>query len=1098
MRLNSLFRKTCRRVAALVALLNVGLVAPAGAQITQEVFGPGRIQYKRFDWQLYATPNFNVFFYAGGQEAARNMADFAEKELRRVSSLIGYYPYAKTTLLLYNSVADLRQSNVGLEDAHYQTGGETSLSKNRIELAFDGRQTVFRRELSFRLTKLLLQDMLYGGSLKEQLRSTYLLQLPSWFVDGAAAYVAEGWNTDMDDFIRSSVRRTPQRKLETILVRSPRLAGQSVWNYIAERYGYTSIQNVLNLTRITRDEKIGIGSSLNVPTRQFLRDWHTWYFQQNDHPPQPYAEVEVANQLQRRNRHGLLYSEPVFSPDGTRLAYVVNDRGTYRVRVRDVATGKERQLLRGGYKTPDQQVDVRMPLLAWRTNAQLAVAEVRRGLVELRLKTVSGQRSDEEGLLTRIKLAVGLKKGSSALAGFAQVLDMNYSDDGKQLVFTGVRGGQADIYLLRAGARAAEPLTNDLYDDVNPVFLKGENAIVFASNRFAADSLGTDRGTFARVADNYDLFRRSLDPDGRAPFRSLTRGISNETRPRAVAPGQVAFLSEASGIRAVWLLDTRTGQQRPITAFGENFKNFDFNGPTQNLAFVFADRSQEFVGLYPAYQVPAGLTLSKTVRQETLEDRAARASAAVTRPKVAPAVAAAADSVRKAAQVAAAADSAKAVQKVPAAAGIDTDNYEFDAEPPRARTRRNKAPVAFTPPPVPAATVLGPVPYDIRFGTTDVVTSLYADPLLATGLVGEVRMADMLENHRVRAGFFALTDFRTTNVYGEYAYLARRYDLRLGYQKASYNFLDETTGLYRFSRHVAHGSVSYPLTHSLSVRVSPSFVTTRRSIVNALTEPDEVHNFGSGTAEAVFDNSIITGLNQMEGTRVKMGVQKFKQLGGATEDFGKFYLDARHYQKLHRQIVWASRVSFGSFFGRSAKRFVLGGVDNWLNYAYQDTDTELFQQAQDHPAYLFYQQFALPMRGFPYKARTGPKHLLFNTELRLPIVQYLAGNAQIGSGFFRNLQLVGFFDAGTAYDGGNPFTRDNSYNTQVIPGPDDPPNSSPFTATVINYRDPFLYGYGAGARTTLLGFYLKYDLGWGVMDGERLKPRHYFSLGYDF
>lgn len=1092
MRLNLSIRKL--GVLALVALLSAGL--PARAQITQEVFGPGRIQYKRFEWQLYSTPNFNVFFYAGGQEAAHNMAEFAEKELRRVSSLIGYYPYSKTTLLLYNSVADLRQSNVGLEDAHYQTGGETNLSKNRIELAFDGRQTVFRRELSYRLTRLLLQDMLYGGSLKEQLRSTYLLQLPPWFVDGAAAYVAEGWSTEVDDFIRSAVRRTPQRKLESILVRSPRLAGQSIWNYVAERYGYTSIQNILNLTRITRDEGIGIGSSLNVPARQFLRDWYTWYYQQNDRPPTPYAEVDEAHQLQRRNRHGLLYSEPVFSPDGSRLAYVVNDRGTYRVRVRDVATGKERQLLRGGYKTPDQQIDVRMPLLAWRTNGQLAVAEVRRGLVELRLKTVSGQRSDEEGLLTRLKLAVGLKKGSSALAGFSQVLDMAYSEDGKQLVFSAVRHGQADVYLLRAGARTAEQLTNDIYDDINPVFLKGENAIVFASNRYAADSLGTDGGTFSRVVDNYDLFRRSLDPDGRAPFRPLTRGIANETRPRAVAPGQVAFLNEASGIRQVWMLDTRTGQQRALTSFGENLKNFDLNGSTQHLAFVFADRAREFVALYPAYPAPPDLVLSRTVRQETLEDRAARATAAAPRPK-APAVAAAADSVRQAARTAGTADSTKIAQKAPSAAGIDTENYEFDAEPPRARARRAKTPVAFTPPPAPNATVLGPVPYDIRFGTTDVVTSLYADPLLGTGLVGEVRMADMLENHRVRAGFFALTDFRTTNVYGEYSYLARRYDLQLCYQKAAYSLASESGNLYRFSRHIVNGSVSYPLTHSLSVRLSPSFVTTRQSIVSVIDTPDVVHNFAAGTAEAVFDNSIITGLNQMEGTRVKVGVQKFKQVGGATEDFGRFYIDARHYQKIHRQFVWASRASFGSFFGRAPKRFILGGVDNWLNSSYQGAFDELFQTTQDHPANLFYQQFVLPLRGMPYKARMGSRYLLFNTELRLPIVQYLAGNAQIGSGFFRNLQLVGFFDAGTAYDGGNPFTQDNSYNTQVIPGPNST-STSPFTAIVINYRNPFLYGYGAGARTTLLGFYLKYDLGWGVQDGDKLPPRHYFSLGYDF
>lgn len=1081
------------RVAGLlVGALLLLAPRPAAAQITQDVFGRGRIQYKRFDWQIYGTANFNVFYYAGGQEAARNAAEYAEKELRRVSSLIGYYPYAKTTLLLYNSVSDLRQSNIGLDDAHYQTGGETALSKNRIELAFEGRQTQFRRELSFRLTKLLLQEMLYGGSLKDQLRSAYLLLLPPWFVDGAAAYVAEGWSSEMDDYIRSEVRRTPQRKLETILVRNPRLAGQSIWNYVAERYGYTSIQNVLNLTRITRDEEIGFASSLNVPGRQFMRDWHTWYYQQNDSPPTPYTDVAEERMLRTKNRRGLLYTEAVFSPDGTQLAYVVNDRGTYRVRVRNVATGKERQLLRGGYKSPDQQTDVRMPLLAWRTNAQLAVAEVRRGLIELRLKTLSGKRADEEGIVYRLKRAVGLGKGSAALAGFAQVLDMSYSADGKQLVFSAVRAGQSDVYLLRAGQRQPEQLTNDVYDDLHPVFLPEGNAVAFSSNRYATDSLGLDKGTFARVVDNYDLFRLTLDPTpGRARLKPLTQGIANETQPRVAGPGLLVYLSEESGTRALCQLDLATGARRPLTSFGEHIKTYDFSGAGHNLAFVYARQGTEFVALYPAFEGPADLTLSKTVRQQTLEDRAARAAAA-QRPAPAPAVARAADSVQRRATTpptATTPDTAR--RKAPAGVGINTDNYQFDAEPVRPK-RRTRAAVGPTLPPIAASPIAGPVPYDVRFGTTDVVTSLYADPLLGTGLVGEVRMADMLENHRIRAGFFSLTDFRTNHAYAEYAYLAKRYDLRLNYQKSSYLLGFEGLGGLRMSRHEVSGSVVYPLTQSLSVRVSPTFVYTRRIPFDFAPRPvirDTTTSFLGGTTEMVFDNSVQTGLNQMEGTRIRMGVLKLYGVGKAEETFGKFYFDARHYQKIHRQLVWANHFSFGSYFGPAPKQFILGGVDNWLfsNYA----EGEFSRAFPVTPQDLFYQQFVLPLRGFSYSERRGPKHILLNSELRLPIVQYLAGHHPIGSGLLRNLQLIGFFDAGSAYSGGNPFTSNNDYNTKVV-------KSGPFTATVTNYRNPFLYGYGFGARSTILGFYAKLDFGWGVRDGERNYAGSYLSLGYDF
>lgn len=886
----------------------------------------------------------------------------------------------------------------------------------------------------------------------------------------------------MDDFIRSAVRHTPERKLESILYQNPRLAGQSVWNYVAERYGYASLQNVLNLTRITRDEGVGLSSSLNVPEKVFMRNWYTHYFQQNDQPPQPYLDVPETALLKAKNRRGLLYTEAVFSPDGARLAYVANDQGVYRVRVREIATGKERQLLRGGYKTPDQQVDIKMPLLAWRSNQQLAVVEVRRGAVELRLKTLSGKGDGEEGVFYRFKRAIGLGGGSPALASFAQVLDLQYSDDGKQLAFSAVRGSQSDIYLLRAGSRRPEQLTNDVYDDLHPVFLKGENALVFASNR-PADSTGTDRGSFNRVVDNFDLFRRSLaEGTSRAPLRQLTSGIANETRPRALEPGVVAYLNEESGIRTAWTLDLRTGTRQPLTGGGENLKTFDLNGATRNLVTVFADRGREFVAVQPAYAAPAGLTLSKTVRQQTLEDRAARAARAAAPAQPAPPVAAAADSAARRQPTTPASPTGPA--KTPAV-GINTDNYQFDAEPVRPRARRAPLPVMPAPPPT-LTNIAGPVPYDIRFSTTDVVTSLYADPQLGTGLVGEVQMADMLENHRIRAGAFTLTDFRTNNVYGEYAYLARRYDLRLNYQKSVYLAQDEVNQR-RLSRNAFSASVIYPLTHALSVRVSPEFVRTLSTITTLLDAPDTTKTFGGGTAEIVFDNSIVTGLNQLEGSRIKFGVLRLQGLNDKNASFGKLYLDARHYQKIHRQLIWATRAAFGSFFGPSPKQFILGGVDNWLGATYADGGFRVPASAPE----LFYQQFVLPVRGFSYSERRGPKYVLFNTELRLPIVQYLAGNHPIESGFFRNLQLVGFFDAGAVYAGRNPFTTDNSFNTTIV-------KNGPFTATVTNFRSPFLVGYGAGARTTLLGFYGKFDVAWGELDGARLKPRYYFSLGYDF
>ena len=447
-----------------------------------------RIQYKQFHWQQLSTQNFNVMYYEGGEGNARRAAEYAEKELQRITALIGYYPYSKTTLLFYNSVGDLRQSNIGLTATQQQiNGGETPLARmSKVQIAFAGQETEFKRELSTQITEVLLNDMMYGGSLKEVLQSSYLLQLPDWFIGGASAYAAEGWSVDMDGYMRDMSKQYPTgNRTAPFFLRNPTLAGQSIWNYVAERYGYTTIQNILNLTRITRDIEVGISSSLNVPFKVFLKDWLTYYRDLNGQPVATLVEPDKKFRQSGRNRHSDVFSQPVVSPNGQLVAYAQNEGGRYRVMVvnRD---GRHRRILsRGGYKTPDQQVETRLPVLAWRGNSQVAVAEMSRGEMALHLRDADGRGP----AAARVREAIRFSRPASLFADYDQILSMSYSPDGKALVFSAVRDGQNDIYLLRAGSRKAEQLTNDLFDDVQPVFLPGGQGLVFSSNRYL-DSAG--------------------------------------------------------------------------------------------------------------------------------------------------------------------------------------------------------------------------------------------------------------------------------------------------------------------------------------------------------------------------------------------------------------------------------------------------------------------------------------------------------------------------------------------------------------------------------------------------------------------------------
>lgn len=277
----------------------------------------------------------------------------------------------------------------------------------------------------------------------------------------------------------------------------------------------------------------------------------------------------------------------------------------------------------------------------------------------------------------------------------------------------------------------------------------------------------------------------------------------------------------------------------------------------------------------------------------------------------------------------------------------------------------------------------------------------------------------------------------------------------------------------------------------------------------SLNIPPMTDNWLGLRTEYVFDNCLEVMPNIRYGTRFKAFAEVQKQF--PTEDknisdgfdipvvqFNKKVLgvvgfDLRHYQKLYRQIIWATRVTAGASFGNAKMIYYLGGLDNWFTLpSYNKFDN--LTPINFNNGYAF-QTLASPLRGFKQNARNGDKFVLVNTELRIPVFSALI-HSPIRMEFIRNFQLVGFFDVGTAWEGLSPFAESNPLFTERIP------NTTINPSVIINvkkYRTPVIMGFGPGLRTSLLGYFMRLDLAWGYDSGEiTRKPMVYFSLGMDF
>ena len=118
----------------------------------------------------------------------------------------------------------------------------------------------------------------------------------------------------------------------------------------------------------------------------------------------------------------------------------------------------------------------------------------------------------------------------------------------------------------------------------------------------------------------------------------------------------------------------------------------------------------------------------------------------------------------------------------------------------------------------------------------------------------------------------------------------------------------------------------------------------------------------------------------------------------------------------------------------------------------------------------------------------GNNAVVINSEVRMPVFSTFM-NKPINNAFIRNFQLVQFVDLGTAWNG----QFDKIERPSVIYNL--PPLSVRIKAGGIG---PFVGGYGFGARSTLLGYFLRFDVAWEMNGIFKGSPELYFAMGMDF
>lgn len=416
------------------------------------------------------------------------------------------------------------------------------------------------------------------------------------------------------------------------------------------------------------------------------------------------------------------------------------------------------------------------------------------------------------------------------------------------------------------------------------------------------------------------------------------------------------------------------------------------------------------------------------------------------------------------------------------------------------------------------------VPYRLRF-RTDFISTTMDNNLLFEGLDSyagtpggfstpppgvllRANFKDLLEDYVIEAGFRLPTTFDGAEYYLWMDNKKRRLDKRIAlYRKTVVNSVNvgpngnplSTPLQIRTNTLLGQYEVRYPIDPFFSLRAMAGLrqdkaiaLSTNR---NTLETPNQAEQRLSLRLTAVYDNTVDVDLNLRTGSRAKLYVEAVKRFEFNTQPnwslrFNKGFmtvvgLDARHYQPLDRRSILAVRLAAATTFGSERILYYLGGVDNWLFPSFNNSipvpQNENFA----------YQTLAANLRGFKQNIRNGSSYALINSELRIPIFKYFSKKPVMGS-FWRNFQIIGFFDVGTAWQGSSPYSGDNPLNTIYVYNP-------PTVSVKVNYfRDPLVAGYGIGVRAPIFGMYLRLDYGWGIETRVVQDPVLHFALGTDF
>ena len=1090
-------------------------------------FGKNRVRYRQdWTWKYYRFDKFDIYSYEGGDALLEYVGKITETELENMESLLGVSLRERVEFLLFQNYTDFKQSNIGLNKSEQIIGGLHKTIGKKAFLFLSDNYLFLRDQIRERCAEMLVRQMMYGGFWQETWRGSFENEMPNWFFRGLLLYIQKGWTPELEDYAKAHVfqadrtqitenpylykQKRRYKNLDQVPEYEDKLMGAVIWHFLFQKYGKTIFANTLYSIKSFNSTQEGVAHATGYKPKELYKEAILYFseiyaneFQEltkiNEelkNPPQeqflklkpkPYRQAVGAG------KEAAHFSQFSLNIQGDQAVFVENIRGRYKLYLVDAETKKKKKIFKKEAMTL-RQPDYSFPIVKWHPDGtEILLATQRKGATRLYFYDTKKKK-------WRMRLQEDI----------SQILDFNYDQKGEKIVFSAVKNGNIQLFLYDQQGDGFEQITQDNFDHLQPSFTP-EGQILFTANFPKNQNLTTNNLQKAKKwehAENYSIYllNRQKNSSGNTVTtiepafieekntNTLLKNV-NYRYPFMTEKG-LLFLSDENGIYNRYILEKDSVIRAVDTAI--------------HYQYVYQKKqiSQEFRNIQ-SLQV-SGNSVSELIyyqnkpifRIKNLDDITQK-----TFQNPEPSLNTMADTsslqswyARKNTKIG---DSVEQNFKVEY---LSSPNLYYNKnkivfaqkkskeEEYLLKNQKNKNwilpegniyNVNFT---------LKDLNFEVQNTTLQQNYQLFQSnsQLYNNNNVGGffmLEMFDLMEDHYIDIGLMIQADLIQHEAFISYKNLHQRLGKEyILYKRTKFSSFSEDN-IFRYNTYLGKFRLIYPFTEFLAFSSSIAYradCTSASNVDLASAMQKNVWNHLSILdAQLIFDNTFQKQTNIYFGTRTKVFAEYYQEIPVAKSDVFVVGFDARHYERLFRNWILAFRLAGSSSFGHRKLIYYLGGTDSDIFSSFK-SDTPI-----DFTQNYFFQTLATPIRGFELNTKNGNNMLIFNAETRLPIISFFV-NRPMRSGFLRDFQLIGFFDAGLAWSGLNPWSDENRFVDQVIQLP---------SVNVIVRREtqPWIFSSGLGVRINVFGYFIRWDLGWRIHDFKVVgKPRNHLSLGLDF